>query len=755
MFQVNQVVAASVVPPAVSAATLAPPTAGLNDIAAAPLAASGICTSTAPTVIGEVPKGIAGKLVVSTGQAIKRAKVSLVQNIGGVETTVAVTNTATGDSTDGLNWLAGYFAFPPLNLSTLGGDGSFSLKFEASDILTEYYLGRYSLQTAITLTATTLPNSTCDVRDKSNTPSLGTNPFAPGIKIYSLAGIAGRVTLAIPPDSLYASPPMSAPLTSDLYPVAGAQVDLLRISAANPNIITGTDTVSTDADGYYRIGDVLDSSSSNLDEVFVVRYSSPGLLPRPAEGGSYWRDGNLNFRPFINGGGQPQFPSYYITKTIRIDTSLIPVGDFRTYITSTVDSYPGIYGINGHLFAGSIVTGTVYSETNTTIAPAGTKVQLYNKTGDILIDEKTTQVSDSGVFTFTGLAAGQTYTLKGVPRVGDPLIARWHLNKPKPGDLVAITPTGTSISTTVGTQDIILVPGAKFSGRVIDPSLNGIPGVQVQIFPNGNPSAAPIAQVVTDGAGNYTTQGVMEPGSGYKLGFLPTGTSYIGSFCNNDPRLVAGNVCTNSNTLGAAAIITANLAGVGEIIPANITLQPGKRIAGRIQAREGATLLPNLGSAGKDVQVQITVFGGPSPTFDDLYQTFITSTAANIATLDYITAGLPDGNYKVRFAVQDSPNNTGFATVFYSSTICPNSLSSTASECLGASDKTDPTTTIALDGSIVVGGTATNKNITLQEGGQVTVILTFRDPVDNTIKSASNVAVEVIGDCGRPVPTRM
>lgn len=739
LFQLNYAYAAAT-PPAAQTTAIVPPTEKLSSNPAAPLAAP-LCTNELPT-IGNGGKyiGLAGRVVDSFNNSIgiPNVEVSLVKQVGGVESVILSTTT---QSLGGAGSI-GNFALGDVDLGDSTNTQNVTLKFEKINRVSEYFDKRYDFQTSVKLTITTAPGGAgnCFVTDDKGQPRLGSIASGPpGIPLYSLSGIAGRVSAAIftPGDAI----------TDETVPIGGATVEILTYTKdAGSNYIaspTVSASVTTDPDGYYRVGDLVAGS-------YIVRFKKTGLLPTPQQDGSYFRDGGFGFAPFTT------FPTVYKIIPITVTTQLL--GTPHSYIITAPDttnpplglygngSYPSVRGINGHLVVPAVITGTIVDDSSVVGAPvAGARVELYDATGTI--NYGATIADGNGVYSFdynNNVLPSSSYKIRAVPPIGRELLARWYLN-PNPNANGTTFPYGDSIITTaptanatpinIGNKDIRLVPGAKFTGQIQSTASVNLDGVRVQIFRASDPVTTAIPIDVSDPSvgGAYNTHALLEPGVGYRLGFLPQGASqtFVSAYC-------VGTLptCNTTSTLGSSSVFTFAQGELSKV--ANIQLTQGARIQGNIFSNPAGD---NLSSTGFGLQVQVYILGGSGPNLGQLFQTFqVGATNPGDTSIAYDTASLPPGTYRIQFVPLSSNTNTGYIQAYYKSG------SATGTSTLASA--TDLTIAAINDPP------QTGKNIALTQGGEIILNLRIRDKAKpSQFISATNTLVQLYGGQTLQVPT--
>jgi 5-hydroxyisourate hydrolase-like protein (transthyretin family) len=282
-------------------------------------------------------------------------------------------------------------------------------------------------------------------------------------------------------------------------------------------------------------------------------------------------------------------------------------------------------GIDGQLFTGGLISGTVTNPAGQDIS--GASLQIVNVNTDYYYYATT---GSNGTYTLDGLPTGSYHVLFRPPSGQD------YLYQYYPDKSDAAAAQGVSVTTGQTTMNInaSLATGATVSGQVTDASGNPVSGASVEVddYGGNDPSYVYPSEVTTGSNGYWSIDGL--PTGTYEVAFdPPSGSNYAFQYYDN----VGGQDPPTPITLTAGSTTPD--------IDAALTI--GGQISGTVT--DGTTGKPAAG-----VYVEAV---------DDAGDTY--SSATTDANGDYTLMGLSSSaSYRVDFS---PPQGSSLATEFYPS----------------------------------------------------------------------------------------
>ena len=300
-----------------------------------------------------------------------------------------------------------------------------------------------------------------------------------------------------------------------------------------------------------------------------------------------------------------------------------------------------ITGINFALTPGSTISGTAGDTFNNPL-PTGTAL-LLDATG---AEVASTPISN-GVWEFNGVANGTYYVLI---RNSSGLVDQLYANVPCPAGACNVAALGTpivlsstrtpgAVNTGPANINLRLPTGQTIAGTVRDAGSNApLAGVTVYFF---NSSGAAVGQAITNGAGQYLSEGSLPSGTYYAATAngvsRGAGNGYVNRLYNGQNCLLACNVTSGT----AINVSTAPVTG----IDFNLATA-GLGLTGTV--RDGA---------GQPLQlVGVDIYDSAGR---------LAGTATSNSQGVYAVKGLPAGNYYAR-----TRNNLGLQDRLFGGAVC-------------------------------------------------------------------------------------
>jgi Carboxypeptidase regulatory-like domain len=355
-------------------------------------------------------------------------------------------------------------------------------------------------------------------------------------------------------------------------------------------------------------------------------------------------------------------------------------------------------GINAALASAGAISGTVTSAS--THGPlTGVEVQVYDLADQLV---ETAETAASGAYTVSGLPEGG-YIVEFVAPSGT-YARQFYDGASSFGEA-----TGVSVhqGETKAAVNAALSASGAISGTVTSAAKADLQGVEVTVYDSTDD---PVASAQTATNGTYTVSGL--PAGDYEVEFSPTSGNYLAQFYAGKATLAEAS----------KVAVTAG-ASTGSI---DATLAAGGEISGTVYKPGGTVAAPGVEVAVYDSTSEHSFVGA-------------TTTAANGT---YTVAGLPSGNYEVRFTALESDYPAGeYAPQYYSgaSTLAE----ATAVAVTSGADKAPIDATLAAPGAIAGTVTAAVSKDTL--GGVVVKIYDLADDYVTSAETAANGTYTVPG----------
>ncbi len=299
-----------------------------------------------------------------------------------------------------------------------------------------------------------------------------------------------------------------------------------------------------------------------------------------------------------------------------------------------------ISGINFALTPGSTISGTAGDTFNNPL-PTGTAL-LLDATG---AEVASTPISN-GVWEFSGVANGTYYVLI---RNSSGLVDQLYANVPCPAGACNVAALGTpivlstrssaAVSTGPANINLRLPTGQTIAGTVRDAGNNApLASVTVYFF---NSSGAAVGQAITNGAGQYLSEGSLPSGTYYAATAngvsRGAGNGYVNRLYNGQNCLLACNVTTGT----AINVSTTPVAGIDFSLAT-----AGLGLTGTVRNGSGQPLQ----LVGVDIYDSAGRLAGTA-----------TSNSQGV----YAVNGLPAGNYFAR-----TRNNLGLQDRLFGGAVC-------------------------------------------------------------------------------------
>lgn len=318
-------------------------------------------------------------------------------------------------------------------------------------------------------------------------------------------------------------------------------------------------------------------------------------------------------------------------------------------------------GINGQLFTGGLVIGTVTNSAQQGVS--GVQVQLTNVSTGNDYDATT---GSGGTYALDGLPTG-SYQVLFQPGYGSNYVYQYYSEKSNAAAAQAVTVTTGQTTSNINSS---LATGATVSGQVTD-AMTGAPVSNATVYVDeldGNaPNYVDANSATTDSNGRWSVQGL--PTGTYQVDFVPpNGSNYAFQYYNS----ITGDDPPTAVTLTAGSTMS-NI---------NAALTMAGRISGTVKDASGTPLQ----------NVEVEALDGSGGTFA------LTYTDGNG---NYTLTGLsPSASYRVEFR---PPHGSSLAAGFYPS---------------GA------TLPDATPVPVTVGQTTPNIDETLGQGGSISGVVT-------------------------------
>jgi hypothetical protein len=258
--------------------------------------------------------------------------------------------------------------------------------------------------------------------------------------------------------------------------------------------------------------------------------------------------------------------------------------------------------------AGTGIEGTV-TDAVTHTGLVGVGVTVYNSSDETFVETVTTEAG--GAYKAVGLSEGDYK----VEFSDEPTYVTQYYNDQS--SLASANSIKVSSGTTVSGINAALKEVGRISGRVTNTGGTPLAGVDVDVFAASGEFEQFTA--FTNANGEYTVNGL--PEGSYRVGFFPTGSTYVSQYYNNQPSFASANL-----VFVTAAATTASI---------NAALREGGKISGTVVDSVAHKGLAKIGVTAYDPGVG---FGSASTNENG----------------EYTVTGLSTGSYKLSFYWEES-----------------------------------------------------------------------------------------------------